>query len=418
MKLRSRVIRDVSVRSSQRRPSQRSLSQQASTDNTDHGSQQEVGQSSTIDSSNAPNAVVPLVERVTRGPSKYAYIWNLPENQKIELPLTSNNQPVKKVGRHFTGWLGTIARKPQMCPIKYENWTRMPNEFKEEIWNLVQSKWCLPEEPTRLKAMKLMTLSTVAACWRNHKSRLKKKYFLGSGNRAQVPPNVNPEDYEAIVQHWNLPKTKDLALKNKNIRSKQKNLHTGGSKNFASYSEELVTTLGHPVERAELYLKLHLRKDGAPVNPEAESNIEKINELMSEPSNRLQSTDLTGSIAWAPDDIYSQVFGNERNGRVRGVGFGPTPSGRTVKNAAAITQIGSQERDAEVTQLRSQVALLTEKITRYDNLEERMTQMASMMQLMQNHFSEVSRGAFALDQQSPTPHRSQASSHQETSFSR
>ena len=58
--------------------------------------------------------------------------------------------------------------------------------------------------------MKLMTLSTVAACWRNHKSRLKKKYFLGSGNRAQVPPNVNPEDYEAIVQHWNLPKTKVL----------------------------------------------------------------------------------------------------------------------------------------------------------------------------------------------------------------
>ena len=112
---------------------------------------------------------------------------------------------------------------------------------------------------------------------------------------------------------------------------------------------------------------------------------------MSEPSNRLQSTDLTGSIAWAPNDIYSQVFGNERNGRVRGVGFGPTPSGRTVKNAAAITHIRSQEQDAEVTRLRSQVALLTEKITRYDNLEERMTQMASMMQLMQNHFSEVSR---------------------------
>ncbi|KAF3974501.1 hypothetical protein CMV_002180 [Castanea mollissima] len=176
---------------------------QASIDNTDHGSQQEVGQSSTVNSSNAPNAVVPLVVRATRGPSKYSDIWNLPENQKIELPLTSNNQPVMKVGRHFTGWLGTIARKPQMCPIKYENWTRMPKEFKEEIWNLVQ----------------------------------------------------------------------DLALKNKNSRSKQKNLHTGGSKFFASYSEEMVTTLGHPVERAELYLKLHLRKDGAPVNPEAESNI-------------------------------------------------------------------------------------------------------------------------------------------------
>jgi len=64
MKLRSRVIRDVSVRSSQRRPSQRSPSQQASTDNTDHGSQQEVGQSSTIDSSNAPNAGILYISKI------------------------------------------------------------------------------------------------------------------------------------------------------------------------------------------------------------------------------------------------------------------------------------------------------------------------------------------------------------------
>ena len=31
--------------------------------------------------------------------------------------------------------------------------------------------------------------------------------------------------------------------------------------------------LGHPVKRAEVYVKLHLRKDGTPVNTEAENNI-------------------------------------------------------------------------------------------------------------------------------------------------
>ena len=41
-------------------------------------------------------------------------------------------------------------------------------------------------------------------------SSLKKKYFLGIGNRAQVPPNVIFEDYEDLVQHWNLPKTRVL----------------------------------------------------------------------------------------------------------------------------------------------------------------------------------------------------------------
>ena len=81
--------------------------------------------------------VVPLPVHPTHGPNKYSFIWNLPENHKIELPLTSSNQPLKKAGRHFTGWLGTIARKPYLCPIKHTNWTRMPDEFKEELWDTV-----------------------------------------------------------------------------------------------------------------------------------------------------------------------------------------------------------------------------------------------------------------------------------------
>ena len=82
--------------------------------------------------------VVPLPVHATRGPNKYSFIWNLPENHKIELPLTSSNQPINKAGRNFTGWLGTIARKSHLCPIKYKNWTGMPDEFKEQIWDLVQ----------------------------------------------------------------------------------------------------------------------------------------------------------------------------------------------------------------------------------------------------------------------------------------
>ena len=74
----------------------------------------------------------------------------------------------------------------------------------------MQSKWILPEEPAKLEAMKNRTLSSIAKSWKNHKSALKKKYFLGRGNRARVPPNVISEDYEDLVQYWSLPKTKVL----------------------------------------------------------------------------------------------------------------------------------------------------------------------------------------------------------------
>ncbi|KAL0006514.1 hypothetical protein SO802_014075 [Lithocarpus litseifolius] len=39
------------------------------------------------------------------------------------------------------------------------------------------------------------------------------------------------------------------------------------------------------------------------------------------------SSDTSGSIAWSTDDVFAKVMGKERKGRIRGVGFGPSPSG-------------------------------------------------------------------------------------------
>ena len=50
-------------------------------------------------------------------------------------------------------------------------------------------------------------------------------------------------------------------------------------------------------------------------------------ELLAEPSNQLESSDTSGSIAWAPNDVFAKVMGKDRKCRIRGVGFGPSPSG-------------------------------------------------------------------------------------------
>ena len=42
--------------------------------------------------------------------------------------------------------------------------------------------------------------------------------------------------------------------------------------------------------------------------------------------SQLQGDDIEASILWKPDDAFGQVVGPEKGGRVRGVGFGPTPS--------------------------------------------------------------------------------------------
>ena len=76
--------------------------------------------------------------RVTRKPSKYLDIWDLPDDQEIELPLNSMHQLVDDRVRTFTGFLGTIAWKPHMCPIRYLNWKDMPKELKKECWRVVE----------------------------------------------------------------------------------------------------------------------------------------------------------------------------------------------------------------------------------------------------------------------------------------
>ena len=74
----------------------------------------------------------------TRGPSKYLDVWDLPDHKVIELPLNSMHQSIDERARAFTGFLGTIARKPHMCPIRYLTWKDMPEELKEECWRLVE----------------------------------------------------------------------------------------------------------------------------------------------------------------------------------------------------------------------------------------------------------------------------------------
>ncbi|XP_075664319.1 uncharacterized protein LOC142633947 [Castanea sativa] len=91
-------------------------------------------------------------------PSKYLDVWDLPDDQVIELPLNSMHQPVDERERAFIGFLGTIAPKPHMCPIRYLNWKDMPEELKKECWRVVERKYAVPTNPTAYVALKTFTL--------------------------------------------------------------------------------------------------------------------------------------------------------------------------------------------------------------------------------------------------------------------
>ncbi|KAK9990118.1 hypothetical protein SO802_025103 [Lithocarpus litseifolius] len=254
--------------------------------------------------------VQPVV-RVTRGPSKYLDIWDLPDEEEIELELN------------------------KICPTK--NWEG-----------------------------------------RDHKSRLKKQHSIpDSRNKARVKSNVPTgcisQDWDILVEHWYTDDVVIESKKNKERRSKQDDVHTAGSCSFAVHAAKKAKTDGCPVECSVLYPILHTRKNGSIVNSVVAAKIDKMKELMADPTNHLQSSNTTGSIAWAPDDVFAKVMGKERKGRIRGVGFGPSPSGRSSKNALTDIETHSrQARDNEVAQLKATLATMEEKLADFDEMKEKL----------------------------------------------
>ena len=59
-------------------------------------------------------------------------------------------------------------------------------------------------------------------------------------------------------------------------------------------------------------------------------------ELLTQEGMRLQG-ELGSGILWFKDDVYARVFGLERLGRVREVGFGIIPSRRSATNLSQFT---------------------------------------------------------------------------------
>ena len=102
-------------------------------------------------------------------------------------------------------------------------------------------------------------------------------------------------------------------------------------------------------------------------------------QLMTDGS-QLQGNDIEAGILWQPDDAFGQVIGAERGGRVRGLGFGPTPSGNRARSMDDSTPPPTSIAiDQRVIELSTQLEVMKEKCTRYDALEAQVQLMRRML---------------------------------------
>ena len=90
-----------------------------------------------IDPQDVPAAGVDNVPN-KRGPNRFDDIWNMPPGKKLLLQLNKACQPVGKNAGPWARWLGTVARRHDMCPINYVRWPLVPQQYKNRCWEAIQ----------------------------------------------------------------------------------------------------------------------------------------------------------------------------------------------------------------------------------------------------------------------------------------
>nr|CAD1834708.1 unnamed protein product [Ananas comosus var. bracteatus] len=118
-----------------------------------------------------------------RGLTRAKDVWNLPSGQRIKVDWNKFGQPIKKGGGILGGWLGTVARRGNMCPIHYISWKVMPTvPFKLDIVKMTRSKFFLPRDDK----IETWVLKSVGRKWKDYKHELKSKYKTANRTQEEI----------------------------------------------------------------------------------------------------------------------------------------------------------------------------------------------------------------------------------------
>ncbi|RYR73112.1 hypothetical protein Ahy_A02g007428 [Arachis hypogaea] len=223
----------------------------------------------------------------------------------------------------LSGVLGLLGSDYGKFSIGKESWHKVTT--KDKVYNeCVKIKIYIPfqifhfDEDSK-GSIKKYIWKSMGRSWKETRLGLYNAFyeptFTFEQNIEHHPPEIDREHWKKFLEYRAKPETKEKCKKNATNRSKQLYTHTGDSKSFAWRMEE-ESKEGESVE--ESYGSQCKKNDGSYMNDEARAiGVKRIEEIeQQDESSRVLSQ----------NDSIAQVFGKEKSGRVRGVGFGLTPT--------------------------------------------------------------------------------------------
>ncbi|XP_019241856.1 PREDICTED: uncharacterized protein LOC109221878 [Nicotiana attenuata] len=296
-----------------------------------------------------------LEPRKVRGPTLLKDIWKLPPGKVVDMPFNNRNQAIGEKGRKLASFLGIIARTPELTPLHVDDWRNFDKEEKKKLVDFVRKKFSIP------RRREAYVLKSLGKKWKDYECELKDK----AKRRSQA---------------------------NRNNRANQKMPHIGGSKRIATLMDEQDVNGIEPT-RAQVFILTHIkRKDGRPLDDDSVKAIEMINERT---NNSESSIDQPPRVVAWEGDVYSQVFGNDKSGYVRGLGLGPTPFGLWGSRSSVENIVGEDSSNEAVQRLTQEITELKDKHNKEMNLmkqnqEKMQSELLEMRQLMRKYASNES----------------------------
>ncbi|KAK1307182.1 hypothetical protein QJS10_CPA10g01189 [Acorus calamus] len=191
-----------------------------------------------------------------RGSARSLSIWGTGEKLHVNF---NEMQPIGLNATKLTSQLGYIARDSHRVPLTYVSWSDMPEDILDDIWRDVEDNTNAPAE------YKDNCLRSVGKYWKDWKGRLKSKYFntykTNEERIKNVPPRVESNQWNTLVQYWGSEEAAVLVDKNKRNREQQGLLHRTGRTSFAELRRELASK-GEATDRMSVFVKSRQDKSG------------------------------------------------------------------------------------------------------------------------------------------------------------
>ncbi|KAM7278653.1 hypothetical protein ACFE04_005787 [Oxalis oulophora] len=281
-----------------------------------------------------------------RGPTVLDHIWNMKKDDYAIVQLNGYGLPNDDNGQKYCQFLGTVARRPTLCPIDIFDWRLFPQESKDKIWEQTIMPRFSFEPAEHAKAIKAWTLEDIGNKWRNWKYHLRQTYLDLSKSEDEMireaekgeKKRINVNQFRNLVRHWLTPKAQKASDTNKVCRSGNKDPHCAGSMSFSRLAEDMAKkNNGVMPTRSKMYVVTRKHSDGNYVNKVAEdfgTSFEGViaeeeaeqerqeRELEENPDQTFDTTVLTFiDRPWeGQGDGYTRVKGKDPKGRTNIVG--------------------------------------------------------------------------------------------------